>query len=110
MTPRNLDFLRAGAHSKDLQAEKRKRQRDEPDLPLPELTMPCVFWRRRGAARPTIMVNYCTEDGLWRTHNETPAAIRDYDAYARVIRETEIRGQQFYDENHHEPEVVEDFS
>ena len=69
----------------------------------------CVL-AAQGRNEPTIMVNFCTEDGVWRTHNETPAAVSDHDAYVRVIRETESRVQQFYDDNHNEPEVSGDVS
>ena len=38
------------------------------------------------------------------------AADNDDDVYVKVVRETESRFQQLYDDNHHEPEVSEDVS
>ena len=107
LTTRNLEFLRACAHSKDVN-QPRKRKRQSEALDLPELTQPCVFWRRRGRGRPTIMVQLCTEAGVWRTHNETPAAVSDHDAFVKVVRESELRVQQFYNDNHHEPGFTEE--
>ena len=101
LTTANLEFVHAAAHSKDLQVQKRKRKREARDLP--ELTAPCVYWRRRGARQPTIMCSYRSEDGVWRTHNQEPAHIDDHDAYAQAVRETECAVQRFYDDKHHEP-------
>ena len=53
LTTDNLEFLRAAAHSKELQVQRLKRKCAEPDLP--ELMAPIAYWRRRGAAKPTIM-------------------------------------------------------
>ena len=101
LTTDNLEFLRAAAHSKELQVQRLKRKHAEHDMP--ELTAPSVYWRRRGATKPTIMCNYLSEDGVWRTHNQTPVAIDDHDAYVKAVREAEFRVQEFFDDNHHAP-------